>query len=136
MALSNLTFLNSGTSPNVAFTSFLYPPTTSGGNLENELELSIAGYATSNNHLIVFSVFDTAYTQSSLSLKSDNSSINLTDTRTSNNYSNRSWYTVDMGTDTVNGSDWSLKFNITLKDLTTPSFIFVKGKSTGRPRNI
>jgi len=134
MALSNLTFLNSGLSPSVAFTSFLNPPTTSGGNLENELELSIAGYANSNNHLIVFSVFDTAFTQSSLSLKSDNSSIDLTDTRTSNNYSNRSWYTVDMGTDTVSGSDWSLKFNITLKDLTTPSFVFVKGKPTEKER--
>ena len=134
MALSNLTFLNSGVSPNIEVTGFLNPPTSSGGNLENELELTVAGYAKSNNHLIVFSVFDTAYTQSSLSLNSDNLSVNLTDSRNSNNYSNRNWYSIDMGLDTVNGGDWSLKFNITLKDLTTPSFIFVKGKSTERPR--
>ena len=134
MALSNLTFLNQGDSPNIAVTGYLYPPTSSGGNLETEVGLTIMGYATNNNHLIVFSVFDSAFTQSALSLKSDNSSINLTDTADSDRTTTRSWYSIDMGLDTVNGADWSLKFNITLKDLTTPSFIFVKGKPTEKER--
>lgn len=136
MALSNLKFLNTGGSPNIAVTGFLNPPTSSGGNLEGEVGLSIAGYATDNNHLIVFSVYDSAYTSSSVSLKSDNSSINLVDSLDNDRSTNFSWYSVDMGLDTVNGGDWSLKFNIVLKDTTTPSYIFVKGKSTERPRNL
>lgn len=136
MALSNLRFLNNGDSPNIGVTGYLNPPTASGGNLESEVSLSIGGYASNNNHLIVFSVLDSPNTGSSLSLKSDNSSVNLVDSLDNDRNSTRSWYSIDMGLDTVNGGDWSLQFNITLKDTTTPSYIFVKGKSTERPRHI
>jgi hypothetical protein len=134
MALSNLTFLNNGIAPNISYFSFNYPPTSSGGNLESEIRLSIIGYSQSNANLLVFSVYDGPRTQSALSLKSDNESINLTDTADNETSTVTSWYSIDMGTNVVTGTDWSLKFNITLKDLTTPSFVFVKGKPTGKER--
>ena len=134
MALSNLTFLNNGIAPNVTYFSFNNAPTSSGGNLESEIRLSIIGYSQSNANLIIFSVYDGPRTQSVLSLKSDKASINLTDTADNETSTVTSWYSIDMGTNVVSGTDWSLKFNITLKDLTTPSFIFVKGKPTEKVR--
>lgn len=134
MALSNLTFLNNGIAPNISYYSFNYPPTSSGGNLESEIRLSIIGYSQSNANLIIFSVYDSPRTQSALSLKSDNASINLTDTADNETSTVTSWYSIDMGTNVVTGTDWSLTFNITLKDLTTPSFVFVKGKPTQKER--
>ena len=135
MALSNLTFLNNGIAPNLSYFSFNYPPTSSGGNLESEIRLSVIGYSQSNANVLIFSVYDSPRTQSALSLNSDKSSINLTDSADNDTNTVTSWYSVDMGTNVVTGTDWNLKFNVTLKDMTTPSYIFVKGKPTEKERH-
>lgn len=128
MSLSNLTQLAGGSLP--AYTR--YSPSPTGvytGPSETELQISILGSLNSDTNVMVFSVNDSIDTSSSLGINTSASTdtINVTDggpTTPGATY----YYAVNFGTDTSR-NEWSLNFNITLKDGSTASWIFTKGKS-------
>jgi hypothetical protein len=132
MALSNLTLLSQGNAPNIAVTPYGIPPTVApgSGNMDNEVGFNVLGYTTGNTNVLVFRVVDWFNTSSALALSRDNLSITVTDTRTAVPDITTSFYSVDMGMDTVNGADWRLTFNVILRDSTQQSYIFVKGKAS------
>ena len=132
MALSNLTLINRGTSPNISITPYTNPPTVEpgSGNMENEVSFSVLGYTTGNANVLVFLVVDSLFTSSALALSRDNLTINVKDTRTTSASIITTFYSVDMGLDSVNGADWRLPFYTTLRDMTTQDYIFVKGKAS------
>jgi hypothetical protein len=130
MALSNLTLLRAGQLPPV--TAYTPAPTSryTGVTPETQVGFTILGYLTSDSDVMVFQVTSAANTSAGLSINSDTSSdiLNVVDTNSSNTQQQISYYSVDFGTDT-SGSSWSLSFNITLKDGSTGSWIFTKGKT-------
>ena len=131
MALSALTFLNQGTQPNVPYTA--YPATDpprgnlNSGNLENQVSFQQVGYLSANQNVFIFQVNTGPQTISVLSLNSDRTAIILVNGPGTNPSAVTNFYSIDMGSNSVTNA-WTLMLNITLKDLTTPSYIFVKGK--------
>ena len=131
MGLSSLTFIDAGVMP-TNYTRFPIAPRTAPGNgsLDGEISLNIIGYQTGNPNVIIFVVQDTAGTSSTLTLNGDDSGINLVDAISADGNPVSDYYSVDMGLNTVSGPDWTLSFNVTLRDGKTAPYKFVKGKPT------
>ena len=131
MGLSSLSFIDEGIQPS-DFTVYPIPPKPASGNgsLDGEITISILGYQTGNPNVIIFQVQDSAGTSSALTLNGDNSGINVVDAISTNRSPITDYYSVDTGLNTVSGGDWSLAFNVSLRDGKTAPFKFVKGKPT------
>jgi hypothetical protein len=130
MSLSSLTKLTSGSLPGV--TAYNPVPRSQYSNPtspETEVSFAILGYLSSNANVMVFQVSDAINTGSSLTIDNSQSTnaIAVADTAGQNRQTESTYYSVDFGFDT-SANDWSMSFNINLKDGTTGSWVFTKKK--------
>lgn len=127
MALSNLGRLAAGTLPSI--TGCSPSPTSRYSNPnspETEVTFVIVGYLTSNANIMVFEVADAAFTRSSLTVGNSQTSndINVVDSLGIDSQGLETYYSVDFGSNT--SGEWTLNFNVTLKDGSTGSWVFTK----------
>lgn len=130
MSLSSLTQLLAGSLPR--YTAYNPAPRSQYSNPnspETEVSFTILGYLNSNANVMVFQVNDAANTGSSLTIDNSKSTndISVADSSSSNGLSVSTYYSVDFGFDTST-NDWSISFDINLKDGTTGSWVFTKKK--------
>lgn len=130
MSLRSLTQLLAGSLPR--YTAYNPVPTSQYSNPnkpETEVSFSILGYLNSNANVMIFQVNDAANTGSSLTIDNSKTTNDITvaDSSGPNGQSVSSYYSVDFGFDT-SVNDWSLSFDINLKDGTTGSWVFTKKK--------
>ncbi len=130
MSLSSLTKLTSGSLPRV--TAYNPVPRSQYSNPttpESEVSFAILGYLSSNANVMVFQVNDDANTGSTLVIDNSKSTndISVADSISADGQTITTYYTVDFGFDT-SVNDWSMNFNINLKDGTTGSWVFTKKK--------
>lgn len=130
MSLSSLTKLTTGSLPRV--TAYNPVPRSQYSNPttpETEVSFTILGYLSSNANVMVFQVNDDANTGSSLTIDNSKTTndISVADSTSANGQTVATYYTVDFGFDT-SANDWSMSFNINLKDGTTGSWVFTKKK--------
>ena len=129
MALKDLNLVRGGTNP--AVTAYNPAPSSNySGPPENEVGFVILGYLNSKRNVMLFQVNANVNTNSALNINTAalTDTLNVLDTNGLNTQQLVNYYTVDFGVDTsVNA--WSLTFSITLKNGSTGSWIFTKGKS-------
>ena len=87
------------------------------------------GYLNSNANVMIFQVNDAANTGSTLNIDNSKSTndISVGDSNSPNGLSASTYYSVDFGYDT-SVNDWSISFDIDLKNGTTGSWVFTKKK--------
>ena len=130
MALSSLNQLLAGSLPSV--TAYVPAPRSQYSNPnapETEVSFIILGYLNSNANVMVFQVNDASNTGSSLTIDNSKSTndISVADSNSPNGQAVSTYYSVDFGFDT-SANDWSLSFDINLKDGMTGSWVFTKKK--------
>lgn len=98
-------------------------------NPESEVSFIILGYLLSNTSIMLFQVNSSTNTTSTVSLNANavTDALSVIDVVGQNRQQQSNYYTVDFGTDT-SIKDWSLNFNITLKDGSVGSWVFTKKK--------
>lgn len=130
MSLSSLTQLLTGPLP--PYTAYSPTPRSQYSNPntpETEVSFTILGYLTRTPSVMLFQVNDAANTGSFLNIDNTKSTydITVTDSNSPNGQNTSVYYSVDFGFDTST-NDWSLSFDINLKDGTTGSWVFTKKK--------
>lgn len=137
MALSSLTSLGNSAPGAGYYTEFIppIPGRLTQGELEDQVSFGLLGYTNLNQNVVVFSVTLTTYTTATLSLNADGSAVIVEDLDGSNSLGYTSYYSVDLGENSVTGGGWNLTFNAELKDKKTGTWVFVKSSTDpeGKP---
>ena len=130
MALSSLTQLLAGSLPR--YTAYNPAPRSQYSNPntpETEVSFTILGYLNSNANVMIFFLMIRPTPRSTLNIDNSKSTndISVGDSNSPNGLSASTYYSVDFGYDT-SVNDWSISFDIDLKNGTTGSWVFTKKK--------